>query len=103
MSESQQGPEIWVESAIRKKCTPGVHSTHIFPHWTQVKYRQITGKSSRFLYTTVVFVVIPDVDQNGFSKVRNHKPENKVLMTWVKKIANNFALAEYMIPIETTF
>ena len=73
-----------------------------------MKYRQITGKSSRFLYTkhiflTVVFVVIPDVDQNGLSNVPDHKPENKVLMTWVKKVANNFVLAEYMTPIESTF
>ena len=30
-----------------------VHSTPIFPHWTQVKYRQITGKiHSRFLHHT---------------------------------------------------
>ena len=73
-----------MESTIREKCTPGVHSTHIFPHWTQVKYRQITGKRSLFLYIkhislTVVFVEIPDVDQNGLSKVPDHKPENKVL------------------------
>ena len=90
ISESQEGSEIWVESAVRKKSTPGVHSTHVFPHWTQVKYRQITGKSSRFLYAkhislTVVFVVIPDVDQNGLSNVPDYKPENKVLMTWVTK------------------
>ena len=26
-----------------------VHSTHIFPHWKHVKYRQITGKNSSSL------------------------------------------------------
>ena len=72
-----------------------------------MKYRQITGKRSLFLYTkhislTVVFVEIPDVDQNRLSKVPDHKPENNVFDLG-KKIANSFALAEYMTPIETTF